>query len=76
MSRRLVCAMLSIVGVLNGCALPQKIAALQGKTADARQMLDTQQRRFKQGLVDAEARRAAQDVAKPWLAGPAQPLAR
>ena len=76
MSCRLVCAMLGIASALNGCALQQKIAALQAKTGDAGQLLDTQQRRFKQGLVDAEARRAAQDVAKPWLAGPAQPLAR
>lgn len=76
MNRRPACALLGIACMLNGCALPQKIAALQGSTGEAAQRLDTQQRRFKQGLVDPEARKAAQDVAKPWLAGPAQPLAR
>ncbi len=76
MNRRPACAVLGIACMLNGCALPQKIAALQGRTGDAGQLIETQQRRFKQRLVDTEARKAAQEVAKPWLAGPAQPLAR
>ena len=61
---------------LAGCTLPQKLAQLQGHAQETRQLLDTTQSRFKQGLADAEARKAAQEVAKPWLAGPAQALAR
>ncbi|HEY0295250.1 MAG TPA: hypothetical protein VGC69_07945 [Bordetella sp.] len=65
-----------LTSMLGACALPQKMEALRGRADAAQQSLDAQQRRFKQGLADVEARKAAQDVARPWLAGPAQPLAR
>ena len=73
---RHACMILAALGALSACALPQQMAALQGRADEAQQSLDAQQRRFKRGLVDAEARKAAQDVSRPWLAGPAQPLAR
>lgn len=61
---------------LTGCAVLGRVDALRERADQAQHTLDAQQRRFRQGLSDGQARRAAQDVGRPWLAGPAQPLAR
>ncbi|WP_459614620.1 hypothetical protein [Bordetella sp. 2513F-2] len=66
----------SLPGVLAGCAVSEQLRSLRDRVLGAQQELQARQQGFKQQLGDAGARRAAQDVAKPWLAGPAQPLAR
>jgi len=61
---------------LAGCGLAQQWQALRERTGQVQQQVEVRQQRFRQALVDPQARRAAQEVARPWLAGPAQPLAR
>jgi type IVB pilus formation R64 PilN family outer membrane protein len=61
---------------LAGCAVSRQVRDQRERADQAQQTLETRQQRFRQGLAGGEARRAAQEVARPWLAGPAQPLAR
>ncbi|SAI72114.1 outer membrane lipoprotein [Bordetella ansorpii] len=61
---------------LGGCGVSEALQALRGQARQQQQALDAEQRQFKRGMTDPRARLAAQEVDKPWLAGPAQPLAR
>lgn len=65
-----------VCGVLSACALTERmrdLGALMGQSAD---QVEQQHARFGASLTDSQARKAAQHVAHPWLAGRAQPLAR
>ncbi len=67
---------LAVASILSGCSVLQQSRAFRQAAQDASQQLVTQQQRFAATLNDAGARRAAQEVNRPWLAGRAQPLAR
>jgi len=64
------------VFLLSGCGITETLQALRGQTQEQQQALEARHRVFTRQLVDPQARRAAQEVDKPWLAGPAQPLSR
>jgi type IVB pilus formation R64 PilN family outer membrane protein len=58
------------------CVGTDRIAAVQDRAARAQARGDAGQADFIRAVSDSAARQAAQDVAKPWLAGRARPLAR
>ncbi|KAB0594813.1 hypothetical protein [Castellaniella defragrans] len=75
-SRRFGPALLCLCLGLSGCAFSER---LRQAADDFRQAGDTasgEHGRFSRAAVDADARRAAQDIERPWVAGRAQPLAR
>jgi len=61
---------------LGGCALGDKVRQVAASADRARQRLDSENSLFSRAVSDPAARRAAQHVARPWLAGKPQPLAR
>lgn len=61
---------------LSACSLPQQWQAVHDSVVADRQKVDNERRAFSASLTNRNARIAAQDVAKPWLAGRARPLAR
>lgn len=61
---------------LGGCTVQHSLHSLREAIAGVRDQVAADQRRFAVAVSDRAARIAAQDVAKPWLAGRAQPLAR
>lgn len=72
-ARRLAMAGLSLA--LGGCSLSQQMQAMRDAATSLRaRLLEGQQAVGRAG--ERPAREAAQDVARPWLAGRAQPLAR
>ncbi len=75
-ARRLGPAVLCLCLGLSGCALSERLrrAADEFRRADA--AVSGEHGRFVQAATDADARRAAQDIDRPWVAGRAQPLAR
>lgn len=62
--------------LLGGCSAWQQAEALRDEAAATQARVAREREAFGQRLAGAEARRAAQDVARPWLAGRPQPLAR
>jgi type IVB pilus formation R64 PilN family outer membrane protein len=58
------------------CVGQDRVAAVAERTGQAQSRNDARRQAFAQSLSDVQARRAAQDVDKPWLAGRAQALAR
>ncbi|OZI24039.1 hypothetical protein CAL26_08670 [Bordetella genomosp. 9] len=58
------------------CVAPERIAAIQDRAAAAQARNEAAYAGFSRSLSDGAARLAAQDVARPWLAGRARPLAR
>ncbi len=66
-----------LCGLLTGCALSQRLREAALEFSQARTTLARGHGEFADAARDdAEARQAAQEVDKPWLAGRAQPLAR
>ena len=61
---------------LSGCSAQQSLQALREAITTARSKVEAGQQQFAAAVSDRNARIAAQDVDKPWLAGKAQPLAR
>ncbi len=64
---------------LGGCALQAQWQSLRdalGRSRDKVQALHDEQARALDAEAARSAREAAQEVGKPWLAGPAQALAR
>ena len=72
--RRGLIAMICLL--LSGCSIWQQVADMATKRDEVRADIDRRQDGFTSAIHDDEARRAAQDVDRPWLAGRAQPLAR
>src|SRR5690606_31921937 len=66
----LLCACLG----LSGCAFSERLRQAAGSFRHADEAVTRAHGRF--SPADAQARRAAQDIDRPWLAGRAQPLAR
>ncbi len=66
-----------LCGLLAGCALSQRLREAALEFSQARSALAQGHEAFAaDARDDVEARHAAQDVDRPWLAGRAQPLAR
>ncbi|HUH58464.1 MAG TPA: hypothetical protein VL001_00160 [Candidimonas sp.] len=62
--------------VLGGCALGEKMQNIASSVSRARAGIQARHDGFERTVGSIEARRAAQDVNRPWLVGAAQPLAR
>jgi len=62
--------------LLSGCSVWQQVADVARQRESVRVELDRRQGGFIKAIQDKDARQAAQDVDRPWLAGRAQPLAR
>lgn len=67
---------LALAGVLTGCGVMQQIRGVDALAEQRQASLAARQAAFAAALGDAEWRRAAQEVDRPWLAGRPQPLAR
>lgn len=66
---------LGLCVLLSGCALNERMRVIGQSIHQTGAALKTQHADFARA-TSTEARRAAQDVKRPWLAGRAQPLAR
>src|SRR5690606_23290328 len=62
--------------VLSGCALGERMRQLAGSMGGTQATIEAGHESFSRSVGSAEARRAAQEVGRPWLAGRSQPLAR
>lgn len=67
---------LMVSGVLAGCALGDAIEQVVRSTEQAQQDISSHRAVFSRKVSDEQARLAAQEVNRPWLAGRALPLAR
>lgn len=72
---RATCGLVSFL-VLSGCTVLQQVEGMRNQAHDMAARVSSGQRQFAASLGSREARWAAQEVNKPWLAGAAQPLAR
>lgn len=61
---------------LPGCVGPKSLQSVWTHTQGTQARLQAEQQAFVSNVATREARFAAQEVARPWLAGKAQPLAR
>jgi len=69
----LACAGLAVLLSLAGCGLHARIADFGRQAAERMQQSDRRQESFVQAIRKPSS---GQEVGRPWLAGPAQPLAR
>ncbi len=69
-------AMLMLCGLLGGCAVSQQAGRMRDAAHRSAGDLLQRQRIFDASLADRAARRAAQDVPLPWVAGKPRPLPR
>src|SRR3546814_1071506 len=66
----------ALCGVLSACALGDRMRQLAKSAQDAQSSIRDSHENFSRSVDSQQARRAAQDVARPWLVGRSQPLAR
>lgn len=66
----------AIASGLSGCALSERLRQATARHQEATQDVTRGHQDFSAAITDAEQRRGAQRVDKPWIAGRAQPLAR
>jgi type IVB pilus formation R64 PilN family outer membrane protein len=77
MKRPLQCLHVTIAcAMLGGCALGEKMQKIAGSVSQVGADIQARHEGFERAVSSAEARRAAQDVKRPWLVGAALPLAR
>jgi type IVB pilus formation R64 PilN family outer membrane protein len=76
MIHRPVLAILAVCALLSGCALGDRIRDIAASIGDADSRVHEKHAVFAQSVGSRQARRVAQNVNKPWLAGRSQPLAR
>jgi type IVB pilus formation R64 PilN family outer membrane protein len=69
-------AVLGAAMLCTACVTPERAAAVLDRYGQAQAGNEARRAGFLRSLTDTQARRAAQDVNKPWLAGRARPLAR
>lgn len=69
-------SVLSASVLLSGCALNERMQQIAHTIQHSGSTIKTQHAGFVSATRSNEAKRAAQDVNRPWLAGRAQPLAR
>lgn len=68
-------ALIVVLPLLGGCALGQRMTEIARSITEAGDRIETAHQGFTAANESAR-HRAAQEVARPWLAGKAQPLAR
>ena len=71
-----ICIVIALGAPLPACVSPERLSAVNERASQLRADNDARRRAFKAAILDRDARRASQEVGKPWLAGRAQPLAR
>lgn len=71
-----VLGLASLCWVLSSCALSEKMQQLGFSASQTESEIQARHRTFLQAVSSRDARRSAQEVDRPWLAGKAQPLAR
>ncbi|WP_323011414.1 hypothetical protein [Castellaniella sp.] len=76
MRQHLIRSLLLVGLALPGCALQQRIQQAKQDYQQTDHAVVDGHERFARSLTDQAQRRAAQEIAKPWVAGRAQPLAR
>ncbi|GAB2910548.1 hypothetical protein LSG25_04290 [Paralcaligenes sp. KSB-10] len=69
-------AIIGLCCLASACALGEKMRQIGLSVGTAESDLQARHQAFGRAIKSREARRAAQDVARPWLAGRSQPLAR
>lgn len=69
-------AIVGLCGLVSGCALGVRMQQIAASISEAGSGIQSQHERFGRAVGSQSERRAAQEVARPWLAGRAQPLAR
>lgn len=62
--------------MLGGCALGERMQKIAGAVNRVSADIQARHDGFERSVSSIEARRAAQDVKRPWLVGASQPLAR
>ncbi|AEC19962.1 putative outer membrane lipoprotein [Pusillimonas sp. T7-7] len=62
--------------VLSACALSEQVRQITASITQAKSTARDSHQQFMRATQGLEARKAAQDVDRPWLAGRAQPLSR
>ncbi|NYT66516.1 hypothetical protein H0A58_11135 [Alcaligenaceae bacterium] len=67
---------LSVCVLLSGCALSERMQHIGAVIRQTSVSVKSEHDSFSKTISSQEARRAAQEVDRPWLAGRAQPLAR
>lgn len=75
-AQRRIAVVLCALLCLPGCALQQKLREITLSAEAAHAQVANERRIFADAVSNPQARRAAQHVDRPWLAGRAQPLAR
>lgn len=65
----------AFISILSGCAVEEQLRKIGQAVLDAERRMDDAHGSFS-APSENERHRAAQDVARPWLAGKSQPLAR
>ena len=68
--------LLASLGSLSACGLTEKIKAVRLLSENTQNEIATQKQNFMDKVDNPKAKRAAQQVARPWLAGKPEPLAR
>ncbi|HEY9279499.1 MAG TPA: hypothetical protein VIP51_05435 [Eoetvoesiella sp.] len=68
--------LISLCCLLSSCALSEKIRQIGLSAIKAEDTIKAGHRTFANAITSQEARRVAQDVNRPWLAGSSMPLAR
>lgn len=76
MIRRHWLALAALCLGMSGCAFSERLRQAARDFRQADTTVSSEHDRFVQAATDADARRAAQDVDRPWVVGRAQPLAR
>lgn len=67
---------MALCAAVSGCALGERMRHIADAVGQTKSTIHETRQNFSRGVSSMEARRAAQDVGRPWLAGRAQPLAR
>ncbi|MGB6103742.1 MAG: hypothetical protein WBF88_07820 [Pusillimonas sp.] len=68
--------MLACCAVLSGCALGEQIRVIAASAIRAQSTAQDRHEQFSRATQSVQARKAAQRVDRPWLAGQSRPLAR
>src|SRR5690606_27653228 len=66
----------ALYSALSGCALSEKMQKLALSAGQVETEIQARHHAFAQTISSRDARRLAQEVDRPWLAGKSQPLAR
>src|SRR5690606_167544 len=69
--------MICLCGIsVSACALNEQLQNITASISQSKAKVQNKHEQFQHAIQDSLARKAAQEVDRPWLAGKAQPLAR